>query len=59
MGYFPTWPLDITPLMAFGLMLIIGAIGGYAAHRFSWLPSITGFMIVGFICGDPVEPKFC
>ncbi|TCV86769.1 cation:proton antiporter [Sulfurirhabdus autotrophica] len=51
MDYLPIWPLDITPLMAFGLMLIIGAIGGYAAHHFSWLPSITGFMIVGFICG--------
>jgi len=51
MDYFPTWPLDITPLIAFGLMLIIGALGGYTAHRFSWIPSITGFMVVGFICG--------
>lgn len=51
MDYFPTWPLDITPLLAFGLMLIIGAIGGFSAHRTSWLPSITGFMIVGFVCG--------
>jgi len=37
--------------MAFGLMLIIGAVGGYVAHRISWLPSITGFLLVGFICG--------
>lgn len=51
MSYFPTWPLDITPLIAFGLMLIIGALGGYTAHRFSWIPSITGFMAVGFVCG--------
>lgn len=51
MEYFPTLPLSITPIMAFGLMLFIGAIGGYAAHRFSWLPSITGFMLVGFIFG--------
>lgn len=51
MDYFPTWPLSITPLIAFGLMLIMGTIGGYSAHRFDWLPSITGFMIVGFICG--------
>ena len=37
--------------MAFGLRLIIGAVGGYVAHRISWLPSITGFLLVGFICG--------
>lgn len=41
----------VTPTVAFGLMLIVGALGGYVAHRFSWLPSITGFMLVGFACG--------
>ena len=41
MNYLPTFPIDITPLMAFGLMLIIGAVGGYVAHRLSWLPSIA------------------
>lgn len=51
MSYLPTWPLAITPLTAFGFMLIIGCIGGYLAHRLSWLPSITGFMIVGLLCG--------
>ena len=51
MNYLPVWPLDITPHIAFGLMLIIGSIGGYAAHKISWLPSITGFMLVGFLAG--------
>lgn len=51
MDFFPSWPLNITPLVAFGLMLIIGAMGGYTAHRSSWIPSITGFMVVGFIFG--------
>src|SRR3990172_10020721 len=51
MNYMPTLPLDMTPLLVFGLMLIIGVIGGYAAHRLSWLPSITGFMAVGFLFG--------
>jgi Kef-type K+ transport system membrane component KefB len=51
MDYFPVFPLSISPLMAFGLMLVMGAIGGYLAHRISWLPSITGFMLVGFIFG--------
>lgn len=45
------WPIEISPLMGFGLMLIIGSVGGYLAHKVSWLPSITGFMIVGFLFG--------
>lgn len=51
MNYLPNFPIDITPLLAFGLMLIIGVVGGYFAHRLSWLPSITGFLLVGFIFG--------
>ncbi len=53
MSYLPAWPIAITltPLIVFGLMLIIGSVGGYVAHRLSWLPSITGFMVVGFLCG--------
>ncbi|MFQ3640616.1 MAG: cation:proton antiporter, partial [Chloracidobacterium sp.] len=35
----------------FGLLLILGALGGYLAHRFPWLPSITGFMLVGLLFG--------
>lgn len=51
MDYLPSLPFALTPLMAFGLMLVIGALGGYLAHRLPWLPSITGFMLVGFACG--------
>lgn len=51
MDFMPTFPPPLTPLIAFGLLLIVGAIGGYLAHRASWLPSITGFMIVGFLSG--------
>ena len=51
MNFLPTLPLTLTPLMAFGLILVIGALGGFLAHRLHWLPSITGFMLVGFICG--------
>lgn len=28
--------------------------GGYVAHRWPWLPSITGFMVVGFVAGPNV-----
>lgn len=51
MDYLPTFPLGITPLLAFGMMLLIGAVGGYMAQKFSWLPSVTGFILVGFLCG--------
>lgn len=51
MDYLPTLPLTLTPLMAFGLILVIGALGGFLAHRIPWLPSITGFMLVGFAFG--------
>lgn len=51
MDYLPTFPIHITPLMTFGILLIMGAVGGFIAHRLSWLPSITGFMLVGFIMG--------
>ncbi len=51
MTFLPSVPFEITPLVAFGLLLLVGAVGGYVAHRFSWLPSITGFMAVGFLIG--------
>lgn len=43
--------LESTPLISFGLLLLLGAMGGYLAHRISWVPSITGFMLVGFLSG--------
>ena len=54
MDYLPTWPLQFSPLLAFGVVLLVGAVGGYVSHRISWLPSITGFMLVGFLCGPSV-----
>ena len=54
MEFLPAWPLTITPLSSFGLLLLIGSLGGYLAHRISWLPSITGFMGVGFLVGPSV-----
>lgn len=51
MDFLPTLPIGITPLIVFGTLLLGGAMGGYLAHRISWLPSITGFMVLGFIIG--------
>lgn len=51
MTFLPSVPFEVSPLIAFGLLLLVGAVGGYVAHRYSWLPSITGFMAVGFLIG--------
>ena len=51
MEFLPAWPPDFNTQMAFGLLLFAGVIGGYFAHRISWLPSITGFMAVGLLIG--------
>lgn len=51
MTFLPAAAIEITPLISFGLLLLLGAVGGYTAHRISWLPSITGFMAIGFVAG--------
>jgi Kef-type K+ transport system membrane component KefB len=51
MNFLPTWPITFDTLTVFGLLLILGALGGYLAHRFPWLPSITGFMLIGLLFG--------
>lgn len=51
MDFLPHLPLAFNTQAAFGLMLFAGVLGGYLAHRISWLPSITGFMAVGLLIG--------
>lgn len=51
MDFLPQWPLAFNTQTAFGMLLFAGVIGGYLAHRISWLPSITGFMAVGLLIG--------
>ncbi|MBY0410620.1 MAG: cation:proton antiporter, partial [Burkholderiaceae bacterium] len=54
MEFLPSWPLSVNTLFFFGFLLFCGSLGGYAAHRFPWLPSITGFMVVGLVAGPNV-----
>ena len=51
MEFLPTFPLQVTTLFFFGFLLFCGALGGYLAHRVPWIPSITGFMLVGLLAG--------
>lgn len=54
MDFMPQWPIELNTLFFFGFLLFCGALGGFLAHRMSWLPSITGFMLVGLIAGPNV-----
>lgn len=44
------WP-QANALIVFGLLLAFGVLGGLLAARARWLPSITGFMILGLLIG--------
>lgn len=51
MDFLPSWPIEFNTMISFSFLLVAGAMGGYLAHRISWLPSITGFMLLGYIAG--------
>ncbi len=38
-------------LLVFGLCLVCGVVGGMAANRISWMPTITAFMLLGLLIG--------
>jgi Kef-type K+ transport system membrane component KefB len=44
------WPTMNTQ-MVFGILLAFGTLGGLLAARVRWLPTITGFMVLGLIIG--------
>jgi Kef-type K+ transport system membrane component KefB len=51
MSFLPDWPLSFTAQTAFGLLLVAGVIGGHVVSRIAWLPSVTGFMLIGVAVG--------
>jgi Kef-type K+ transport system membrane component KefB len=58
MEFLPAWPPSPNTLFFFGFLLFCGSIGGFMAHHWPWLPSITGFMLVGFVAGPNVLQLF-
>ena len=42
---------ELNLLVAFGVLLAFGTLGGMLAARVSWLPTITGFMALGLLVG--------
>lgn len=51
MDFLPSWPIEFNTMTSFSFLLMAGALGGYLAHTIRWLPSITGFMIFGYLAG--------
>ncbi|TCP12134.1 NhaP-type Na+/H+ or K+/H+ antiporter [Crenobacter luteus] len=43
--------LSFNPLAAFGLLLLLGAIGGQVATRVARLPGVTGYLLAGLVIG--------
>jgi NhaP-type Na+/H+ or K+/H+ antiporter len=51
-GWFlPAWPLWFGNLAVFGALLLAGMLGGELVHRLAALPRITGYVLVGVLCG--------
>ena len=52
--FLPTWPPVTNSFTLLGLLLLAGLIGGWIAARTRVLPSITGYIAIGFILGPGV-----
>ncbi|WP_136417679.1 MULTISPECIES: cation:proton antiporter [Oxalobacteraceae] len=44
-------PLQWNALLLFGSLLLLGMIGGHLVAKNSWIPRITGYLLVGMILG--------
>lgn len=49
--FFPLQSIEWNALLLFGSLLLAGLIGGYIVAKNSWIPRITGYLLVGFILG--------
>lgn len=47
------WPPTLNPFVLFGVLLLVGLMAGELARR-ARLPTITGFLVIGFLLGPSV-----
>lgn len=47
------WPPTLDPFVLFGILLLLGLVAGELARR-ARLPTITGFLLIGFLLGPSV-----
>lgn len=50
-SFFPNFPLHWNPIGLFGLILLLGLLGGEVARYTRILPRISGYIAVGFLVG--------
>ncbi|MGD9787320.1 MAG: hypothetical protein AB7U30_05135, partial [Sulfuricellaceae bacterium] len=51
LSFLPQWPPEANPFILFGIILLLGLVGGEVARRTGFLPRITGFIAIGFLMG--------
>jgi NhaP-type Na+/H+ or K+/H+ antiporter len=51
LSFLPQWPLEANHFILFGVILLLGLVGGEVARRTGFLPRITGFIAIGFLMG--------
>lgn len=49
--FYHIFPLSINHFLVFGALLLVGVLGGLLADKIRWLPTISGFMLVGLLMG--------
>jgi Kef-type K+ transport system membrane component KefB len=49
--FLPQFPLPANPLALFGVLLLVGALGGELTRRVLNLPRITGYVLIGLTLG--------
>jgi Kef-type K+ transport system membrane component KefB len=49
--FLPSFPLKLSEFLLFGLVLLAGLVGGRLAALTRVMPVITGYILVGFVCG--------
>ncbi len=52
--FLPAWPPVFGDLALFGGLLLAGMLGGELVHRVLSLPRVTGYVLVGVLCGPQV-----
>jgi Kef-type K+ transport system membrane component KefB len=53
-SFLPSWPPTFNGFLVFGMLIVIGLLGGRLAQRTGYLPRITGFIVIGFVLGPGV-----
>jgi Kef-type K+ transport system membrane component KefB len=51
LNFLPTLPPALTPPILFGLLLLVGLLGGEVARRIFFLPRIVGYVLIGMLFG--------